>query len=400
MRPLVRFPGNRSTLRMPLDHSRSGQRSTAVEVSTPARLHIGMLSFGVPEVRAYGGVGFMIDRPGVHLRITRSDRFAARGPLALRALECARACAEAWGLGETAACEIEVMRVPDSHAGLGSGTQLGLAVAAGVRHLFHPSTVGKTSATPSPGKTSAAPSPADGSPCSSDGPWLFENSDALELARAAGRGRRSCIGVYGFSGGGMIVEGGRLLRDDHAGENDTSRTFSPLVARVRLPAEWRCVVIGQSGAIGLHGDPEKQAFALLPPVPMEISAELSRIALMDLLPAAIEGRFVEFSEAVFRYGLLAGKPFERASSRLAHAEATLRLIERLRDMGVHGAAQSSWGPTVMACCASLAAAEQLVERFAEAGLTRHYDTLIAGFDNQGAVLREIRSDQAGTTGSP
>jgi predicted sugar kinase len=37
----------------------------AVEIRTPARLHIGMLSFGVPGVRSFGGVGLMTDRPRI-----------------------------------------------------------------------------------------------------------------------------------------------------------------------------------------------------------------------------------------------------------------------------------------------------------------------------------------------
>ena len=152
--------------------------------------------------------------------------------------------------------------------------------------------------------------------------------------------------------------------------------------------------------LGLHGDAEKQAFASLPPVPREISAELSRIALMELWPAAVEGQFAEFSEALLRYGLLAGKPFEQVSSVLPYAESTDHLIDTLQAMGVRGCAQSSWGPTVMACCESAAAADSLVERFAATELARHYTTLIARFDDQGAIVREIPADQALATGSP
>ena len=59
----------------------------AVEVRTPARIHIGMLSFGHAGSRAYGGVGVMLDRPGVVLRAWRSPRFEARGP-AVKAAWC------------------------------------------------------------------------------------------------------------------------------------------------------------------------------------------------------------------------------------------------------------------------------------------------------------------------
>jgi beta-RFAP synthase len=368
---------------MSLHASSPGHRALAVDVQTPARLHLGMLSFGMPGIRAYGGVGVMIDRPGVHLRLTRGpstpgDRFHATGPLADRAVAFARSCVKAWRLEDDAACVIEVLQVPDSHAGLGSGTQLGLAVAAGMRQLFRPPLMS----------------------AGSDDAIRFDTSDAVELARAVGRGRRSSVGVYGFSSGGLIIEGGRFVSADRAGDDDATRSFSPLLARVQLPAAWRCVVFGMRDGVGLHGDAEKQAFASLPPVPLEISAELSRIALMELWPAAVEGEFAEFSDALLRYGLLAGKPFEQASSCLPYARTMADLIETLQAWGVRGCGQSSWGPTVMACCESVAAADAIVERFVATDLSRHYDTQIARFDSQGAVVRAINAGQALATGRP
>jgi beta-RFAP synthase len=308
-----------------------------------------MLSFGNPAIRSFGGVGVMVDRPGVVLRMRRAEKFEAKGPHSDRAMQFARQAAAAWSLGD-AACAIDVVSAPRSHIGLGSGTQLALAVAAGVRHLFR--------------RSEAEP------------PHEFE------LAAAVGRGRRSCVGIYGFSRGGLIVEAGRADPVADGG-------FSPMVARVRLPSSWRCVVIAQRDSVGLHGDAEKEAFARLAPMPIEITAEMSRIALMDILPAAVESRFAEFSDAIHRYGQLAGKPFEPESERLPHARATATLIELLGELGVRGAAQSSWGPTVMACCDSLDAAGSLLDQFETLGLTRQYEATIARFDTQGAVLLEI-----------
>ena len=360
-----------------------GQRVHAVDVKTPARLHLGMLSFGVPASRSYGGVGVMIEQPSVHIRITRGqapagDRLSATGPLADRAAAFARACVAAWRLGDDVACTIDVMQVPGSHAGLGSGTQLGLAVAAGMRQLFC----------------------AGARPAGRDGVVRFDTGEAVDLARAVGRGRRSCVGVYGFSGGGLIIEGGRFVHAGQPHDDDATRPFSPLLARVQLPAAWRCVVFGMRDVTGLHGDTEKQAFASLPPVSREISAELSRIAVMELWPAAVEGRFAECSDALLRYGLLAGKPFEQVSSCLPYADTTAQLIESLQALGVRGCCQSSWGPTVMAVCESDDAADALVTRFAATDLARQYDTLVTRFDGNGAAVREVVADQARETGRP
>jgi hypothetical protein len=112
---------------MAAEREASNWKPTAVEVRTPARLHLGMLSFGTPAMRSFGGVGVMVDRPAVHVRLRRGDAFRARGPLAERTLEFAQACMQSWSLPPQSACEIEVLATPRSHVGLGSGTQLALA---------------------------------------------------------------------------------------------------------------------------------------------------------------------------------------------------------------------------------------------------------------------------------
>lgn len=353
----------------------------AVEIRTPARLHLGMLSFGVPGARSHGGLGVMIDRPGVHLRMAKADRFTATGPLADRAEAFARACHLTWGLAPQEACAVEVLEVPASHAGFGSGTQLGLAVAACMRRLY-----------------AAADASGSGNACAVTGALSFDATAAIALARGAGRGRRSCVGIYGFGGGGLIVEGGRLPSESHV-----EAGFSPLVARVKLPEAWRCVVLTLRDVAGLHGDAERQAFATLPPVPRETSAELARIALLELVPAAVEGHFAEFVGAVTRYGRLAGAPFAPVSAQLPYADITERLFVALAASGAKGVAQSSWGPTVMACAESQSEAEAIVARFARGDLAGSYDTTITGFDRQGAVLRDIdepASAQAFETGRP
>jgi beta-ribofuranosylaminobenzene 5'-phosphate synthase len=352
----------------------------AVEIRTPARLHLGMFSFGVAGSRSFGGVGVMVDRPGVHLRIRRANRLEARGPHAERTVRFARSCMEAWNLGDVG-CSIEMVSAPGGHVGLGSGTQIGLAVAAGMRQLFQRPVGGHSE----PAVAHPAQEPLD----ASEHDWLFDIPESIALARVVGRGRRSSVGVYGFSRGGLIVESGRLLPGGGAADDDATREFSPMIARVRLPASWRCVVIVARDSVGLSGPAEREAFGRLPSVPATITSELARIAVLELLPAAVEGKFMEFAAAVRRYGEIAGEPFAQASSRLPHAAATAQLLELLQELGIEGAAQSSWGPTVMACCPSLEAAGELTETLDRLGLAKHHDIVIAKFDAQGAVLREI-----------
>ena len=309
----------------------------------------------------------------------RSSRFEARGPLAERAVEFARTCAEGWNLG-SAACAVEVLAAPASHVGLGSGTQMALAVAAGMHHLFVREIEEDDLPPPPPHPTQEEVSPTDHE-------WTFDSREAQEFARITGRGRRSCVGVHGFSRGGLIVEAGRRLPSDAGGEPVAE--FSPMVARVRLPSTWRCVVIVGRDGVGLHGAQEAAEFAGLPPMDTAVSAELSRLALLEMLPAAVEGKFAEFAAALGAYGRLAGRPFADAARRLPYTEATAHLLELLVELGVPGCAQSSWGPAVMACCESLEAAGTLVERLERLQLDDHHEIVIAKFDAQGATLRVL-----------
>src|SRR5687767_7724101 len=106
--------------------------SQAVYVRAPCRLHFGMFSFGHAERPQFGGVGMMIDPPAVEVDIAPAPNFTVSGALAERARFFAESAAAAWQLPALPQCQIAV-RAPSDHIGLGVGTQLGLAIAAGLR---------------------------------------------------------------------------------------------------------------------------------------------------------------------------------------------------------------------------------------------------------------------------
>ena len=141
------------------------------------------------------------------------------------AIGVARQCATAWGLDEHSACLIEVLDIPRQHIGLGTGTQLALAVAAGMQRLY-----------------------VDGS---GESKQEMSAEDAAALAQAAGRGLRSSVGVYGFGAGGIVLESGKLQGE----------VTAPLVSQIPMPESWRGVLFVRREAEGLHGDAERTAFA-------------------------------------------------------------------------------------------------------------------------------------------
>ena len=154
-------------------------------VEAPSRLHFGLLGLpadgrdrwpgidgrpGLP-VRHFGGVGLMIDRPSLCVRVEPATAWSASGPLHARAQEFAKRFVESLPAEERRPFRVAVESAPPEHTGLGVGTQFGLAIAKAVAiECGHPD-------------------------------W-----PAADLAARVGRGERSAIGVHGFERGGLIVE--------------------------------------------------------------------------------------------------------------------------------------------------------------------------------------------------
>ncbi len=291
--------------------------SPVIEVVAPSRLHFGMFAFGGHGGRQFGGVGTMVEQPGVRLRVTAAERFTAHGPLGERVQRVAQRVAEAWGTPELPRCTIEVLHAAPEHVGLGTGTQLALAVAAGLQAL-----------------AGGAPLPPQ------------------QLAELAGRGERSAIGTHGFAHGGLIVEGGKL----------PGEAVSPLEERIELPAAWRFVLIWPAGERGLSGEAERAAFRELPPVDERTTARLRQEVASELLPAAREGSYGRFSESLYRFGHQAGLCFAARQGGPFASATVERLVQAIRDLGLRGVGQSSWGPAIFAVLENDAAAAGFVRR--------------------------------------
>jgi beta-RFAP synthase len=302
-----------------------------------------MFSFGDAAVRQFGGVGVMVKQPAVRIRACPATRFEVAGPGALRAEAFVRSWCESRERPSMPDCRIEILACPQTHRGVGTGTQLGLSVVAGLDTLL----------LPEPGATSAA-----------------------DLARAAGRGQRSAVGTYGFQLGGLILERGKLPREH----------IAPLEKRVPLPEAWRFLLMTPAGLEGLSGTTEHSAFAKLPPVPRETTDELLRLARDVILPAAAQEDFDEFSEATYRYGYLAGTCFAKVQGAPFADPRVVRLVEDVRNLGVRGVGQSSWGPTVFAVLPNAAEARKLFEHVKDKYASEDLRLVTTGPCNSGARI--------------
>jgi beta-RFAP synthase len=290
-----------------------------VVVESPARLHFGLLDLRGALGRRFGGIGAAAPGVGVRVVVSLADSLQAEGPHADRATEFARRFLAFHRLPGGA--RILVDRAIPAHSGLGSGTQLALSVARALAELH--------------GVTAT---PAD-------------------LARAVGRAQRSAVGTWTFAGGGFVVEGGRLPSDDRPG---------PLVARLPVPASWRCVLAVPEARAGMSGAAEHRAFAELPPPDEHEVERVSYLVLMAMLPALADGDLASFGSALTEVQEINGRWFSAAQGGMFAPGAPAEIIRLMRDSGAPGVGQSSWGPAVYAVVDGDAAAAALATRVRDA----------------------------------
>lgn len=274
---------------------------SAVRVGAPARIHLGFNDLNGGMGRRFGSVGLTLEQmgtqvfvqPGAKLKViatTQAQRKRAEG-YALRVAQ---------RLQVSDAVEIRIVTNHPSHSGLGSGTQLALAVGTALARLHS------------------------------------VECPASDIARLLGRGNRSGIGIGAFQTGGFLVDGGR------AAEGGTP----PVIARHEFPASWRVLLIFDNGITGLHGDGEQTAFSKLQPFTPEQAGELCRMLFMRTLPALVERDFDAFASGVGHLQRVVGDYFAPAQSGRYASPRVAEVCQWLSNRhGLKGVGQSSWGPT-------------------------------------------------------
>jgi beta-RFAP synthase len=324
-----------------------------VSVHTASRLHFGLLSLaghssasasaiesGGGNRRRFGGVGLMVEEPSIRVAAAPAPAWSASGAMAERVLAFAHRFSDAARARKNHDMpgRFIVETSTPEHVGLGTGTQLGLAVGrclAAIRGL---------------------------------------EVTAVDIATLVGRGERSAIGVHGFEHGGLVVESGQTRPG----------TVGALVARYAFPSHWRVLLIRPVGARGMHGVDERSALAIVAAAADKADV-LCRLVLLGLLPALVEGDIDNFGEALFEFNVRAGEPFATVQGGTYSSAAVTELVSFLRSLRVRGVGQSSWGPTVFA----IAAHEEHARELAGTLRRKYADTchiLVTCAANRGARL--------------
>lgn len=315
-----------------------------VSVETTARLHMGFVDMHGGLGRRFGSIGLSLEQPRTRVVLSKlaglgGAEFSGEGVGSERALKYARYFAQRAGVA--GGLHITVEECIPEHAGLGSGTQLALAVGTGISALY--------------------------------GLGL----STREIAALSGRGARSGIGVGAFDVGGLLVDGGRGAHTQ----------VPPILAHMNFPEAWRVLLLMQNpGQIqGVHGSQEIMAFETLPEFPAEQAAHIARLILMRALPAVAEHDIAPFGQAISEIQEIVGRHFAPAQGGDHYASPVVAKAMRwLVAQGVGCTGQSSWGPTGFAIVADEVEAKRLEQQVRQ--LFPQLEVLCCSARNQGSVI--------------
>ena len=272
-------------------------QSMSVRIVAPARLHLGFLDMHGGLGRYFGSLGLSLSDIHTVLDMSRAVDISATGPCADRARDCAKSMLTQ--LGIDGGVRIKIKQAIPQHAGLGSGTQMSLAVGTGIARLYE-----------------------------------LELTTS-KIALILDRGNRSCIGIGAFMHGGFIVDGG---------QSEQSK-LPPIIRHLDFPQAWRFILVFDTSRKGIDGFAERQAFRHLPAMDERIAADMCRLLLMQVLPAIVEQECRQFGAAITAIQQLAGEYFADMQGGIYNSPVVESVLNFLLKQGAAGVGQSSWGPT-------------------------------------------------------
>lgn len=313
-------------------------RYQSVTVIAPARLHMGFIDLSGALGRHFGSIGLALNEINTQLSITAADTLQVSGPSAERALKCTRQFSQLLGVSD--ALNITIDHAIPEHIGLGSGTQMALAVGAALNAFYG------------------------------------LDLSVREIAQLSDRGARSGIGIGIFETGGLVVDGGR--------GPDTKTP--PMIAQMAVPGDWRFILVFDQRGQGLHGEQEVSAFQQLPPFPQTQAERLCYLLLMQGLPALAERNLNKFGEVITALQQAVGEHFAPVQGGVFTSPDVAAAMASLAEHGAVAIGQTSWGPTGFCAVADPQRAADLLAQLERQFAASPLSFLVASARNQTAEI--------------
>jgi len=321
-----------------------------IQVRSSGRLHMGFFDLHGGIGRKFGSIGLSLGEPALAIEASAAKSLNVTGEPTVPDTVLAKASALAQQfitrLNLAGSVDLHVSQHIPEHAGLGSGTQIALAVGSAISNLYQ------------------------------------LDLSARKIAELAGRGRRSGIGIAAFDHGGLLIDGGRSVSSD-------SNTVPPLLARYQFPDDWTILLIFDATQPGIHGEQEKLGFNQLPVFSENLAAHLCRYVLMQAMPAIVEKDLTAFGHSIQVLQQHVGDYFAPVQGGRYASKLVGEVLHYLQQAGVACFGQSSWGPTGFAVFENSSTAEQYAEQLKTKFTDQALSWKICKANNQGAEIQSV-----------
>ena len=331
-----------------------------VRIITPCRIHLSLIDENGYTGRVDGGIGVMLDRPNVVLEVSNNaDEFI---------IECNKYYKESVHIINEKASRVfkafnisnknfhfNLMRYYPSHVGLGSKTQLSLAIAKAIS--------------------------------------ILKNVDISmhDLTKLVERGGTSGIGWRGFEEGGFVLDGGHDF-----GKGEEKETFLPssaslkanpaiTILRYPIPENWRFILVIPFVKKGAFGDNEVDIFQNYAPIPKEEVNEVSHQILMKVIPGLIKNNLKCFGEGLKRIQSIGFKNVEIS----LQDDEVKGLLNFFKEYGVKAYGMSSFGPSIIGITENILEAIRLKRADREYMKDIGSYTFICTPNNEGAKIEYL-----------
>ncbi|MBN1217214.1 MAG: hypothetical protein JXA99_17470 [Candidatus Lokiarchaeota archaeon] len=307
-----------------------------IRITTPCRIHLSLIDENGYTGRVDGGIGLMLDQPNVI--------FEASNSATEFKIEAHKYYRESIDIINEKASKVfkkyyinnknfyfNLKQYYPSHVGLGSKTQLSLAVATSISKLKN----------------------------------LEINQ--RELTKIVERGGTSGIGWKGFFSGGFILDAGHDFGIGKEKESflpsSASSSADPAltILQYKIPENWRFVLIIPNVKKGVYGDEEVSVFKKYTPIPKQEVNEVSHQILMKIIPGLIKNDLECFGEGL---KCIQSIGFKKIEIQLQN-EIVKNLLKFIDSYGAKAYGMSSFGPSVIVIVDSNSQAKKMLHAVKE-----------------------------------
>lgn len=315
-----------------------------IKITTPGRLHFGLIDMNGDAGRVDMGIGVALNKPNFVISVEEYSELKIIGGFDEEISRIVNILSDKFKINKN--YRIKIHSSIPRHSGFGSTTQLTLAVAKCITEINE----------------------------------IF--LDASELAKITGRGGTSGIGVEAFSHGGFILDCGHKFKTEKEGFAPSSFSKAPppkILLNYKIPEDWFFVcAVPEKGKI--YGTREAEIFSKFCPIPSTEVDKICRIVLVKILPAVIEKDIESFGSGLSSLQELGFKKVEVS----LQSEESKKLINELRNISF-GSGLSSFGPCIYSVAKGKTHAKEISDFLDSKGIMNY----VSNVNNRGAFVEVL-----------